>query len=239
MLKKLLNDLLLFVGDFTISLGLWTAFTKIRKKFNDLDIYSKAIIFLVLIATIIIFSVPKTKKAINPSDFTIYKVEPAQVTFPVDVYFHKNFDNQDIMAANRAIVSWQKATKGVVRINPHYYWDPEVEFDYPKFMFYKNLNVWKLKYENHGISGISLSHSMYEIISAGKFLVVLDTSNNSKNMQTIFTHELGHFVGLKDLKKQYNGAMYIGGNSGKITKYDLYQVCFLYRLDCNKAKLKY
>ncbi len=239
MLKKLLNDFLLLVGDFIISLGLWTALTRLRKHFNDLDFYSKAIIFLVLIATIIVFTVPKTKKTIDPSEYTIYKVDPVQITFPIDVYFHKDFNNQDILAANKAIASWQKATKGVVRINPHYYWDPEVEFDYPKFMFYKNLNIWKLKYENHGISGISLSHSMYEIISAGKFLVILDTQNNAKNMQTIFTHELGHFIGLKDLKKKYDGAMYVDGNGGKITKYDLQQVCFLYGMDCKKAKLKY
>lgn len=200
------------------------------------------IILFVVFCVIFSFKLITRDKYLTSANMTEYPIIAATNTpkqLPLNVYFTKDFTNKELTEIIQAEQKWEDSSKSVAKINLHFYWEPPKPFDKTFYHNYELMTIWKKETTDNSLYDLELSHGFMSVVIDSNFAVILNTDYNNKNTKTVFTHIYGHLFGLEDLKKQYNGVMYIGGNKGEITKYDMKLFCFLYQPNCANANLKF
>jgi hypothetical protein len=166
------------------------------------------------------------------------------VDFPMELYLAPGLPSKYHQIIRSAITAWTEATLGVVQINLVCDWVPEVPFEPYQYMDFEKKTLWFLPPNNEHLLRmyVEVGH-FFDGIAHGDFVVVpMDGALvngggliDSKALDIIVRHEIGHLLGLEHLKPQYRGLMNSGGNGGVITRNDLIQFCHLY--ECSDGVL--
>lgn len=215
-----------------------TIFDKIR-----LFLWSKVIVYIIVILiTIISLSllvylscIPQKLPPIN--DVVMYELDKSKaVVFPMELYVPENeFKENEITILEKATNDWYAATKGVVNIKLIKNAKMPMFFSMDNYKDYPKKTIWK----RNANSEEAVKHFLkYSITASGftidNYILIIEDGLDDRTLYITFKHEIGHLVKLQHLNSNYEGLMLVTGNEGIITRWDLFQIDYLYNTSLAK-----
>ncbi len=165
------------------------------------------------------------------NNVVMYELDKSKaVVFPMDLYVPENeFKDNEIAILEKATNDWYAATKGVVNIKLVKNAKMPTFFSMDNYKDYPKKTIWKRNANSEEAVKHFIRHSINgNGFTIGNYILIIEDGLNDNTMYITFKHELSHSIGCEHVRNEYPALMNVGGNSGIITRWDLFVIDTLY-----------